>query len=111
MPPTPHRICPRVDKSDEEWAAQLTPQQFYVTRKKGTERAFTGANWDTKTPGRYFCICCDLELFAAETKFDSGCGWPSFTSAVANGRTREVRDTSHEMYHAPLGYDRWRQRL
>ena len=91
------KMSKRVEKSDEEWAAQLSPQQFFVTRKKGTERAFTGAYWDTKAPGRYFCICCDLELFRADTKFDSGCGWPSFTSAAADGRTRYVRDTSHGM--------------
>ena len=68
----------KVDKTDAEWRAQLTPEQYTVTREKGTERAFTGIYHDCKTPGVYRCVCCDAELFDAKTKFDSGSGWPSF---------------------------------
>ena len=87
----------KVEKTDAEWQEQLSPQAYYVTRKKGTERAFTGAYWDTKTPGTYFCICCDQELFHADDKFDSGCGWPSFSSPAAKERTRYERDLTHGM--------------
>ncbi|XP_059282281.1 peptide methionine sulfoxide reductase B1, chloroplastic [Lycium ferocissimum] len=70
--------------SDEEWRKQLTNEQFYITRQKGTERAFTGEYWNTKTPGTYHCICCDTPLFESSTKFDSGTGWPSYYQPVDN---------------------------
>jgi len=68
----------KMKKSDKEWREQLTPEQFRVTRQKGTERAFTGEYYATKEPGVYRCVCCGNELFSSETKFDSGSGWPSF---------------------------------
>ena len=71
-----------VPKSDEEYRQRLTPEQFEVARKKGTERAFTGKYWNTKTPGTYRCICCGEPLFASGQKFESGCGWPSFYAPI-----------------------------
>ncbi|HZE19248.1 MAG TPA: peptide-methionine (R)-S-oxide reductase MsrB [Candidatus Angelobacter sp.] len=72
----------KVQKTDEEWKKGLTEEQFNVTRKGGTERAFTGAYWNTHDPGVYKCICCGNDLFTSGTKFDSGTGWPSFTAPV-----------------------------
>jgi peptide-methionine (R)-S-oxide reductase len=72
----------KINKSNEEWKEQLDPQQFHVTREKGTERAFTGKYWDTKDKGRYLCVCCNAELFHSETKYDSGSGWPSYYQPV-----------------------------
>src|SRR5262249_32075700 len=68
----------KVTRSEEEWRQLLTAEQYHVTRRKGTERAFTGAYWNTKTDGVYHCSCCGQPLFDAKTKFDSGTGWPSF---------------------------------
>lgn len=70
--------------SDEEWKKKLTAEEFYITRQKGTERAFSGEYWNTKTPGTYHCICCSTPLFESSTKFDSGTGWPSYYQPVGN---------------------------
>ena len=87
----------KVEKSDAEWRAALTAEQYEVARRKGTERAFSGAYWDNHEDGVYRCICCDAELFGSEDKFDSGTGWPSFTRAIDEGRVRIETDHSHGM--------------
>jgi peptide-methionine (R)-S-oxide reductase len=87
----------KVINPDAEWRAQLTPEAFYVTRQKGTERAFTGQYWDTTTPGIYRCVCCGTPLFASDTKFDAGCGWPSYFEPLDPELIIEERDTSHGM--------------
>jgi peptide-methionine (R)-S-oxide reductase len=83
--------------SDEELRARLTPEQYEVTQKGGTERAFSGAYANTKDPGVYRCIVCDIELFRSDTKYDSGSGWPSFTEPMAADRVRLITDSSHGM--------------
>jgi peptide-methionine (R)-S-oxide reductase len=83
-----------VSKTDAEWRKQLTPEQFYVTRKQGTERAFTGPHWDEKRAGVYACVCCGATLFSSATKFDSGTGWPSFSAPVAPNTVAEHADGS-----------------
>jgi peptide-methionine (R)-S-oxide reductase len=87
----------KIQKSDAEWRAVLTPEEYAVTRQKGTERAFTGRYWDCSEPGRYVCTCCGADLFSSAHKFDSGCGWPSFHSAAAPENVEEAEDRSHFM--------------
>ncbi|MDR3638870.1 MAG: peptide-methionine (R)-S-oxide reductase MsrB [Isosphaeraceae bacterium] len=87
----------KVVKTDAEWREALTPEQYHVLRKKGTERAFTGRYWDAKTPGVYRCAGCGEELFVSEAKFDSGCGWPSFDRPLNETQVEEHEDTSHGM--------------
>ncbi len=84
----------KVAKTDQEWRAQLTPEQFEITRKKGTERAFTGAYWNTKDDGVYQCVCCGQPLFDAKTKFNSGTGWPSFWEPMAKNNVALHTDDS-----------------
>lgn len=87
----------KVVKSDAEWKKQLTPEQYHVTRKHGTERAFTGKYWDNKEPGLYRCVCCGTPLFEAATKFESGTGWPSFWAPVDGGAVALKEDRSFFM--------------
>jgi peptide-methionine (R)-S-oxide reductase len=90
----PSRRKDKLVKSDEEWRQLLTPLQYQVLRKKGTERAFTGAYWDNHDKGIYLCAGCGAELFGSDTKFDSGTGWPSFTQPVAKDAVSEEADNS-----------------
>jgi peptide-methionine (R)-S-oxide reductase len=87
----------KVVKPDEEWRQQLTPEQFQVTRKKGTEPAFTGQYWNHHEDGTYSCVCCGNPLFQSDTKFDSGTGWPSFTAPIAPENVSTETDSSYGM--------------
>lgn len=87
----------RVHKSDEEWHRRLTPEQFWVTRQKGTEPPFSGKYHDCKEAGIYQCVCCGAALFSSETKFDSGTGWPSFWAPASPQSIRTEEDTSYLM--------------
>jgi peptide-methionine (R)-S-oxide reductase len=82
----------KVAKSDAEWRETLTPEQYRVTRRHGTERAFTHPYWNDKTPGTYACVCCGAPLFRSQAKFDSGTGWPSFTEPVSKEAVGEHKD-------------------
>jgi peptide-methionine (R)-S-oxide reductase len=84
----------KVVKSDAEWRAQLTPESYRVTRRHGTERAFSGRYWDNKATGVYRCVCCGQELFDSATKYDSGTGWPSFWAPVEPGAVATKEDRS-----------------
>ena len=87
----------KVIKTDDEWRATLTPEQYRIAREKGTERAFTGEFHDSKDEGLYRCAACGNELFGSEAKFDSGCGWPSFTAPTATDNVRTEIDNSFGM--------------
>ena len=87
----------KVIKTDEEWRAQLTPEQYEVARRKGTERPFTGKYYDSKEKGTYKCAACGSTLFTSDAKFDSGCGWPSFYQPSAEDNVTTRTDTSHGM--------------
>jgi peptide-methionine (R)-S-oxide reductase len=90
-------MADRVTKTDAEWRERLTPEQYEVTRKAGTERAFTGKYWDCHDDGVYRCVCCGSELFDSGTKFDSGTGWPSFWQPLGDDRVKTVEDRAHGM--------------
>ena len=87
----------KLEKTDAEWREELTPEQYEVLRRQGTERAFTGAYWDTKNKGVYRCAGCGQELFSSDTKFDSGTGWPSFWDPMSDDRVELRPDNSHFM--------------
>ena len=91
--PSPGKLI----KSEAEWRAQLTPEQYEVTRNHGTEPAFSGRYWNTKTPGIYGCVCCGEKLFSSDTKYDSGTGWPSFYTAISGDRVTTRVDNSYGM--------------
>ena len=97
IPETETGMSDKIEKTDTEWQAQLTPEQFDVTRRKGTERAFTGIYNDCKDKGIFKCVCCDAQLFSSEDKFDSGSGWPSFTRAGSKENLEMITDSSHGM--------------
>jgi peptide-methionine (R)-S-oxide reductase len=88
---------PKIEKSEQEWRAELTPEQFHVLRQKGTERPFTGEYDHVFEPGTYVCAGCGTELFESEAKYDSGCGWPAFYAASSADAVEEETDVSHGM--------------
>ncbi|MGE0406081.1 MAG: peptide-methionine (R)-S-oxide reductase MsrB [Candidatus Korobacteraceae bacterium] len=99
-------MADKVEKSEAEWRKQLTPEQYAVCRDKATERPFSGEYYRTSEPGKYVCVCCGAELFTSETKFDSGCGWPSFWAPSERNIIREEEDTSFGMRRVEVMCDR-----
>ena len=91
-----------MNKSEQEWQKELTPEQFNICRKKGTERAFTGKYYDCKDKGIYLCSCCGSELFSSETKYDSGSGWPSFWEPMESSTIKTETDTSLGMHRVEV---------
>ena len=92
----------KVNKTEAEWKDKLTPEQYYVTRQKGTERPFTGKYWNNEEAGMYRCIGCGTPLFTSDTKFDAGCGWPSFYAPVEGENIRTQDDNSHFMHRTEV---------
>ena len=90
-------MADKVMKTDAEWRQQLTEEQYHVTRKKGTERAFSGEYYDLHDEGMFQCVCCGNELFSSDTKFDSGTGWPSFCAPMSSEAVRTETDKSFGM--------------
>lgn len=93
-------------KSDADWKKELSPDQFRITREKGTEPAFTGEYWDNHEPGVYRCACCGNELFSSDCKYDSGSGWPSFFAPISEEDIRKEADHSHRMERVEVLCDR-----
>ena len=87
----------KLELPEDEWRRRLTPEQFEIARRKGTERAFTGEHWDRHDAGLYRCVCCGTPLFSSETKFESGTGWPSFSAPADQESVRTETDTGHGM--------------
>ena len=92
----------KITKSEAEWRAALTPEQYHILREKGTECALTGQFWDNKTPGDYYCAGCDQHLFASDTKYESGTGWPSFYKPVSADAVETHEDRSHGMVRTEI---------
>jgi len=92
----------KISKPESEWQKELSPDQFYVTRKAGTEPAFTGKYYKTKDPGMYACACCGQPLFSSETKYESGSGWPSFYQPVDKNAVEEHGDITHGMHRTEV---------
>ncbi len=92
----------KIEKTDEKWREELTPEQYHVCREKGTERPFTGKYHDSKEAGTYHCVCCGNELFESESKFDSGTGWPSFYQAISDETVATEEDSSYGMRHTEV---------
>lgn len=91
------RMTDKVSKTEKEWKEQLTPEQYRITREKGTERAFSGEYYNCHDKGTYKCVCCGAELFSSDTKFDSGSGWPSFYQPMKSENVKEEHDNTHGM--------------
>jgi len=87
----------KIEKTDDEWRAQLSAESYFVTRQAGTEPPFTGALLNERGVGTFGCICCELPLFKSDSKFESGCGWPSFFEPLEGANMVEIKDTSHGM--------------
>ncbi|MFH7765011.1 peptide-methionine (R)-S-oxide reductase MsrB [Acinetobacter sp. BSP-28] len=92
----------KLNKTEREWQRELSPEEFRITRQKGTEPAFTGKYWNTKQEGTYLCRCCGTELFSSETKYDSGSGWPSFYRPVNSSVIEEHQDSTHGMVRTEI---------
>ena len=92
----------KVERSNDQWREQLSPEQFQVAREGGTERAFSGIYWNHKGQGTYQCVCCGADLFSSDTKFDSGTGWPSFWDGAARDAITTHRDVSHGMVRTEI---------
>lgn len=95
-------VMGKLNKTDREWQRELSPEEFRITREKGTEPAFTGKYWNTKQDGVYVCRCCGTPLFSSETKYDSGSGWPSFFRPLNNSAIEEISDHSHGMIRTEI---------
>jgi peptide-methionine (R)-S-oxide reductase len=92
----------KIIKTEEEWQCSLTPEEFRITRKKGTEPAFSGLYYNFKEPGRYVCVCCGAELFSSDTKYESGSGWPSFWAPISDENIEMHTDTSFGMVRTEI---------
>lgn len=93
---------PKVDKTEDDWKKLLSPEQYHVLREKGTELPYSGKYYLHKEKGTYVCAACDSELFTSEQKFDSGCGWPSFSDVLDSTKVNYIRDTSHGMIRTEI---------
>lgn len=102
MTPDPAGKSPRLPKTDEEWRRVLTPEQYQVTRQKGTEAPFSGEYYKIDKQGVYRCVCCGEPLFSSDTKFDAHCGWPSFWKPIGEGRIKTLDDDSHAMHRTEV---------